>query len=93
MDSVIAVCKTAWNSERLIYRAIESEDEQVKTWIHKHIENDPTVRVLIGTDFFKPKTLKESDSFTDRFPDCLLGVAICLRTEPEYVQRLTLTNN
>jgi RimJ/RimL family protein N-acetyltransferase len=72
----------AFTSSRLIYRAVEENDED-KKFIHESIQMDPINFALSDNSIFRPQTKKLSDNITTSIStNCLLGVMICLPAKP-----------
>ncbi|KAL1879198.1 hypothetical protein Daus18300_001777 [Diaporthe australafricana] len=67
----------AFNSERLVYTAIE-DTEEVKAWFHERFENDPIGRANADSSLLRPQTRARSDEILIEISKDLLGVLICL---------------
>jgi RimJ/RimL family protein N-acetyltransferase len=78
-NSLNSQMENAWQSERLIYRAVEDTDEDRK-YLHEAINNDP---VIFGNSWrvkFKPQSQKVANEYYDvALKNDLLAVWVCLR--------------
>lgn len=71
-----------FNSERLVYRAVEDCDSD-KEFLQNGILNDPTIQTMSTSRIKRPKSLKTAEDFVKMIQDSLLGVIICLPPPPE----------
>ncbi len=67
----------AWRSERLVYRAIEDNEED-KTWICENIDKDPVNMVMGSLGAFKPGSMASAANFIQRTKGSMLRVFACL---------------
>ncbi|KKY32475.1 putative gnat family [Diaporthe ampelina] len=75
---------TAFQSERLVYTAIEDTDE-IKNWFHQRFENEPVGRAFADSSLLRPQPRSRSEEVLADIRKSLLGVLICLppATAPE----------
>lgn len=67
----------AFQSERLVYTAIEDTDE-VKNWFHERFENEPVGRAFADSSLLRPQPKSRSEEVLADIRKSLLGVLICL---------------
>ncbi|KAK1470942.1 hypothetical protein CTAM01_16698 [Colletotrichum tamarilloi] len=69
--------KGAYRSERLIFRAVENNDED-KKFLHTQIENDPVTVALSNPMALMPRTSKHSEWMVEQMAKSVLSVMVCL---------------
>ncbi|KAF9888434.1 hypothetical protein FE257_008712 [Aspergillus nanangensis] len=80
-----------FQSERLLYRAIENSDEDL-AFFDKQIMNDPLIQIVTTTRIQRPIPKKSVTEFVKLLQDAVLGVMICLRPDgpsPPQAQNTT----
>ena len=69
--------KTLFATERLVFRAVESTDDDA-AFFHKHIMSDPVYQLCYNRVLPKPATLKNAEDYIKSIQETMLGVMICL---------------
>jgi RimJ/RimL family protein N-acetyltransferase len=80
----------AFRSERLLYRAVESNEQDTK-FLHEQIYNDPGVSFTSTGELLKPRSKEHAESQIVRMKGCLLAVMVCLPTEDSNTSKPTGT--
>jgi GNAT superfamily N-acetyltransferase len=68
----------AFESKRLIYRAVEDNDAD-KNWFHTQVQNDPTAFCMSEFSVLRPQVKSRNDEKLAEMAKYLLGVIICLK--------------
>ncbi|KXH47131.1 hypothetical protein CSAL01_08540 [Colletotrichum salicis] len=71
----------AYRSERLVFRAVENNDED-KKFLHTQIENDPVTVALSNPIALMPRTSKHSEWMVEQMAKSVLAVMVCLPADP-----------
>ncbi len=74
---ITATLRTAFPSERLVYRAVENNDRDKKL-ISENLDNDPVNMGLSNPSLVRPSPLKQAEWVVEQLNKALLGVVICL---------------
>jgi RimJ/RimL family protein N-acetyltransferase len=69
--------KNAFRSKRLIYRAVENNEED-RHFLHTHIENDPVNTALADPNMIRPRSTKQAEGLIEELAKSTLAVMICL---------------
>ncbi|KAK0638821.1 acyl-CoA N-acyltransferase [Cercophora newfieldiana] len=72
----------AWRSARLVYRAIEDDDED-KTHLHALNEAEPTGMAMVSTKLLAPGNKSSTDNFLTFAKKAYLTVFVCLAPSDE----------
>ncbi|KAF7555480.1 hypothetical protein G7Z17_g2174 [Cylindrodendrum hubeiense] len=72
--------KNAFRSERLFYRALESNDAD-KDFLFTQLENDPVNSTLADLGMIQPKTKKHAEHLAEKLVGSTLAVMICIAEE------------
>jgi RimJ/RimL family protein N-acetyltransferase len=80
--------ESAFQSARLVYRAIE-DNETDKKFFHEQIQKDPTIFALSNLRQFRPQSRQDSDDIFKLFQKCMIAVVICLPQESNAARTLT----
>lgn len=67
----------AYRSERLVFRAVENNDDD-KKFLHTQIENDPVTVALSNPMALMPRTSKHSEWMVEQMAKSVLAVMVCL---------------
>jgi RimJ/RimL family protein N-acetyltransferase len=83
-----AVMESSFRSERLVYRAIEDNEED-KKFFHEQLMKDPVTFAFSDLRHFRPQSQKDSEEIFKLFPKCMISVVACLPSERDTVDRPT----
>ncbi|KAH8879988.1 acyl-CoA N-acyltransferase [Thozetella sp. PMI_491] len=72
----------AYKSERLVYRAIE-DDEEDKAWISEFLQNDPVATVMGEPRLALPQPLSAASNYIEHPKRAVLSLLICLPLEDD----------
>ncbi|KAI1327801.1 acyl-CoA N-acyltransferase [Xylariaceae sp. FL0255] len=82
----------AFNSERLVYRAFQNNEED-KNWVFIHVESDPLTHGLGDPAVHKPQTRQASDATMEqRLKNSVLFVMICLPDKMQPIGTLNVSD-
>jgi GNAT superfamily N-acetyltransferase len=74
---IVESISKAFQSDRLIYRAVENTDE-IKQFLNNEIENDPASIALADPGLVRPRGMKHAEWLVENLMKAVLGVIICL---------------
>ncbi|KAL8285990.1 hypothetical protein RB601_005883 [Gaeumannomyces tritici] len=68
--------KTLFQTERLVFRRVEGDED--RDFIHNYLHSDPVNNVFSGPGLLRPSSVQDADEMAGMLKTVILGVMICL---------------